>query len=93
LVLAIVFVGMNLRPALLAVGPLMDSIQLGLDLSAVALGALITLPVLCFGAFAPLAPRLLRFQSAERLILLSLLILVVGIGLRSILGTVANSRW
>lgn len=86
LVLAIVFVGMNLRPALLAVGPLMDSIQLGLDLSAVALGALITLPVLCFGAFAPLAPRLLRFQSAERLILLSLLILVVGIGLRSILG-------
>jgi CP family cyanate transporter-like MFS transporter len=86
LVLAIVFVGMNLRPALLSVGPLVDSLHADLGLSAVALGTLITLPVLCFGAFAPLAPRLLRFQSAERLILLSLLILVLGIGLRSILG-------
>lgn len=88
LVLAIVFVGMNLRPALISVGPLIDSMRLGLGLSAVALGTLLTLPILCFGAFAPLAPRLLRFQSAERLILLGLLVLVLGIGLRSTLGVV-----
>lgn len=86
LILAIVFVGMNLRPALVSVGPLVDALQEGLGLPSVALGALITLPVLCFGVFAPMAPRLLRFQSAERLILLSLLALVLGIGLRSILG-------
>lgn len=83
---AIMYVGMNLRPALLSVGPLVDSMQTSLGVSAVMLGVLITLPVLCFGVFAPFAPRLLRFQSAERLILLNLLLLVVGIALRSLFG-------
>lgn len=86
LIFAIVFVGMNLRPALISVGPLIDSLRTGLGLSALALGTLLTLPILCFGAFAPLAPSLLRFQSAERLLLLNLLALVLGIGLRSTLG-------
>src|SRR5690606_40923151 len=45
-----------------------------------------TLPVLCFGVFAPFAPGLLRMQSAERIIFFSLLVLSAGIVLRSNLG-------
>ncbi|TAL78261.1 MAG: MFS transporter [Burkholderiaceae bacterium] len=83
---AIVYVATNLRPALLGVGPLLGSLQKDLGLSSVASGVLITLPVLCFGVFAPFSPKLLRYTSAERLILLNLILLVLGLALRSVLG-------
>lgn len=86
LLLAIVYVALNLRPALVGVGPVVDSIRAGLGLSATALGVLITLPVLCFGVFAPFAPRLLRWQPAERIIFISLFVLAAGIALRSHYG-------
>lgn len=87
LLITIVYVAMNLRAALIGVGPVVDSIRAGLGLSGTQLGVLLTLPVLCFGLFAPFAPRLLRVQSAERIIFYSLLILTAGIALRSSLGT------
>jgi len=86
LTVAIVYVAMNLRPALISVGPLADSLRDSLGLSAAWLGALITLPVLCFGAFAPFVPRMLRWRTAERLILMNLLLLIAGIALRGVLG-------
>lgn len=86
LLLTIVYVAMNLRPALISVGPIIDSIRVGLGLSATALGVLITLPVLCFGVFAPFAPRLLRLRSAEHIIFFSLFLLAAGIALRSMFG-------
>ncbi|MAL01308.1 MAG: cyanate transporter [Alcaligenaceae bacterium] len=87
LLITIVYVAMNLRAGLISVGPVIDSIGKSLGLSATALGVLLTLPVLCFGAFAPFAPRMLRLQSAERLILFSLFLLTGGIVLRSNLGS------
>ncbi|HUH88251.1 MAG TPA: MFS transporter [Pusillimonas sp.] len=87
LLITIFYVAMNLRPALIGVGPVIDSIRDGLGLSATALGVLLTLPVLCFGIFAPFAPRLLRWQPAERIIFFSLLLLAAGILLRSWQGT------
>lgn len=86
LLITIIYVAMNLRAALIGVGPVVDSIRTGLGLSGTALGVLLTLPVLCFGVFAPFAPRLLRMQSAERIIAISLLVLAGGIVLRSSLG-------
>lgn len=71
---------------LTGLGPMLDSIRASLDLSGAAIGMLITLPVLCFGAFAPFVPRLLRFASPERLIMQAMGVLVVGIGLRSLFG-------
>jgi CP family cyanate transporter-like MFS transporter len=44
------------------------------------------LPILCFSAFAPLVPSLLRRWPAEQLILLCLITLAFGIGLRSLFG-------
>lgn len=86
LLITIVYVAMNLRPALISVGPIIDSIRVSLGLSGTALGVLITLPVLCFGVFAPFAPGLLRLQSGERIIFFSLVLLAAGIALRSVLG-------
>lgn len=88
LIFAICLVAVNLRPTLTSLGPLVDSVRTGLDLSGSTIGILITLPILCFGAFAPLAPQLLRYQSAERIILVGLAVLVLGIGLRSLFGVV-----
>jgi CP family cyanate transporter-like MFS transporter len=45
-------------------------------------GLLTTVPVLCFGAFAPIAPRLARRVGLETAVALSLVLLSVGIGLR-----------
>lgn len=87
LLITITYVSMNLRAALIGVGPVVDSIRTGLGLSGTELGVLFTLPVLCFAIFAPFAPRLLRLQTPERLILYSLVALTAGIALRSTLGS------
>src|SRR5699024_4842368 len=50
-------------------------IQQETGLSATAIGALTTLPVLCLGLFAPLAPWLTRRLGAERTLSLALLLL------------------
>src|SRR5690606_14337916 len=72
LIAALALVSVNLRPLITALGPVLDSVSASLNLSGTAIGMLITLPVLCFGAFAPFVPRLLRFSSPERLILYAL---------------------
>jgi len=87
LLITILYVSINLRAPLIGVGPVIDSIRVGLGLSGTELGVLFTLPVLCFGIFAPFAPKLLRLQSPERLVFISLIVLTFGIALRSLLGT------
>src|SRR5690554_7562181 len=55
-----VLVGLNLRPALSSLAPVLTCIQQDTGLSALSIGALTTLPVLCLGLFAPMAPWLAR---------------------------------
>lgn len=86
LVLGIFLVGVNLRPALSSLAPILDMVRASTGMSAAAAGVLTTLPVLCFGVFAPLAPGLARLWSAERAILLGLLLLAAGIALRVFFG-------
>lgn len=87
LVVSIFLIGINLRPTLTGVGPVLESIRTSLGMSAASISFLITLPILCFGLFAPIVPRLLRFQPAERIVLFSLLALASGTGLRSLFAT------
>lgn len=79
---AIVLVALNLRPALSSVGPVLNEIMAGLDLSAAQASWLTTLPVLCLGLFGPLAPRLARIVGTDRLILAMLVVLAAAIALR-----------
>ncbi|USZ51657.1 MFS transporter [Halomonas sp. DN3] len=77
-----VLVGLNLRPALSSLAPLLARVQQDTGLSPSAIGALTTLPVLCLGLFAPLAPRLSRQYGPERALSLGLVVITAGLLLR-----------
>jgi MFS transporter, CP family, cyanate transporter len=79
---AVVAVALNGRPAVVAVAPLLGELRAGTGLSPAMAGLLTTLPVLCFGAFAPLAPRIARRVGLESAVAASLLVLAGGIALR-----------
>jgi CP family cyanate transporter-like MFS transporter len=85
---AIVAVALNQRPAVVAVAPLLGDIRAETGMSSALAGLLTTLPVLCFGAFSPAAPRLARRIGLETAVALSLLLLAAGIALR-LLSTTA----
>ena len=81
-----VLVAVNLRPAAASVGPLLVRIQTDSGLSATGAGVLATLPVLCFGPLAPLAPLLARRVGARTAIAGALVLLLAGLLLRLVPG-------
>jgi CP family cyanate transporter-like MFS transporter len=83
LVLAIVLLAANLRPALTSVAPLIGQIRADTDMSNGVAGLLTTLPLVAFGVLSPVAPRLARRFGMEQALLASLLLLATGILLRS----------
>ncbi|WP_168734848.1 MFS transporter [Deinococcus sp. KSM4-11] len=83
LVLGVVLVAVNLRPAIAGFGPLLPQIQADLHLSAASAGLLTAIPLLCWGLLAPLAPLLTRHWSSETLILALIGVLGVGALLRA----------
>ncbi|WP_460121151.1 CynX/NimT family MFS transporter [Pseudomonas sp. S2_C03] len=88
LLLGLILVALNLRPALSSMAPMLSDVSKSLGLSAAQAGLLTTLPVLCLGLFAPLAPVLARRFGAERVVLGILLTLAGGIVLRSSFGAI-----
>jgi len=85
---ALLFVALNLRPSITGVGPLLRPIQDDLALSATEAGLLGSVPLLIFAGLAPLA-RLAGRLGTERLLLAGLVLLVVGIVVRSTDGVAA----
>ncbi len=86
LTLALFLVGINLRPALSSVAAILEAIRAATGMSSTGAGVLTTLPILCFGVFAPLAPRLTYRWLPERIVLYGLLLLAFGIGARIFFG-------
>ncbi|SCZ43000.1 MULTISPECIES: CynX/NimT family MFS transporter [Pseudomonadaceae] len=85
LLASLMLIALNLRPALSSLAPLLRQIETSTGLSSSAIGLLTTLPVLCLGLFAPLAPRLARRWGSERTLGAILALLAAGIVLRSLL--------
>lgn len=79
----VVLVALALRPPFTSVAPLLERIQQALGVSATFGGVLTTLPVVCLGAFAFLAPKLRQRFGDERVLLGCLVVLVVGNVLRA----------
>lgn len=79
---ALLLVTLNLRLPIGAVSPVLHDIRDDLGLSASAAGLLTTLPVLCFGLAAPLAPWLSRRMGQEAVLLLLLVVLLCGTAVR-----------
>ncbi len=84
LLAGLMLIGINLRPALSSLAPVLSDVRSTTGLSAAAAGLLTTAPVLGLGVFAPLAPRLANRFDSERVIFVSLLLLAAGIVLRSL---------
>jgi MFS transporter, CP family, cyanate transporter len=84
----IVLTGLNLRIAVASVPPIIEELERELGLSATAAGVLTAAPVLCFGALAPAAPMLARRLGAERVLLLTLAPILIGV-----LGRAAGSTF
>lgn len=81
---AFLVAALNLRPAIAAVGPLLPLIRTTDHLSAVEAGLLTSMPLVCFGALALFAPRLVRKAGTGALLLACLAALVGSIVLRSV---------
>src|SRR6476659_7447320 len=86
---ALVMVGLvvlsfNLRPAAVSVGPVLEEVRHGLGLTGPETGLLTSLPVLEFAVFGALAPVLARVVGLHRTLALSIVLLVLGVGGRAL---------
>ncbi|GAA2779723.1 MFS transporter [Saccharopolyspora taberi] len=79
----VVLVALALRPPFTAIAPLLDRIQQDLGLSTTFGGMLTTLPVVCLGVFAFLAPKLRQRVGDEKVVVGCLIVLLTGNLLRA----------
>ncbi|WP_220040011.1 CynX/NimT family MFS transporter [Nonomuraea aridisoli] len=79
---SVILLAVNLRPALVAVSPLLGNIRADTGMSATTAGLLTTLPVVCFGVLSPFAPRIGDRLGANVALLLAMVVLVAGTALR-----------
>ena len=84
---SLVLVAFNLRPVFSSLAAVLPEVRAAPGASPALASPLTTLPVLCLGVFAGLAPRLAQRFGAERVILALTLLLTGGTALRG-LGTV-----
>ena len=82
-VVGIVVLAFNLRPAAVSVGPVLDEITTGLGMSPTTAGVLTTLPVLAFAGVGAMASWLARILGLHRVTLIALVAVVAGLGLRA----------
>ena len=81
---AIVMGGLNLRPSILSVPPLLPTLQATLGMSSSLAGMLTSLPVLLIGIASPLAYIACTRLTLARVVALAMITLVAGIALRSL---------
>lgn len=84
LVIGILFIAFNLRPGMTAVGPLIGTIRDDLGLANWSAGLLTSLPLVAFAIISPIVPRIGKKITNEWAMVIGLMILVVGMGVRSI---------
>ncbi len=83
MLVGLVLLSFNLRPAAVSVGPVLEEVRDGLGLSGPEAGLLTSLPVLAFAIFGALAPTLARVVGLHRALALSLVAVVIGLGGRA----------
>lgn len=83
LLIGILFVAINLRPALSSIGPLIDMIRQDIGLSETLLGLLTTLPLIAFGVISTMTPLFTKRFGIGNTLLGALVLLITGILIRS----------
>lgn len=90
LMVAVCLVAANMRPAVSAIGPLLDQIGDDTGMGTRTLGLITSVPLLVWGIFSTVAHDLARRFGISRVMLWSLLLLSLGTAVRSLPGSVAN---
>lgn len=88
LVVGILLIAINLRVPFTGIAPVLPFIQSDFCLSSSALGLLTSLPLLAFAAFSPLSASVARKFGMERTLFGALVVISLGILLRS-----AGNAW
>lgn len=80
----LVLLSVNLRPAAVSVGPVLEEVRTGLSMSAPEAALLTSLPVLAFAMVGSLAPLAARHVGLHRVTLLAMLAVAAGLLARSV---------
>jgi CP family cyanate transporter-like MFS transporter len=88
LLIGLLLIAANLRGAISSVGPVLGDIRSDLGISAVTASVLISIPLVAFGLFSPVAPLIAARLGIERTLGVALIVLAVGIVARSWPGEV-----
>jgi CP family cyanate transporter-like MFS transporter len=89
LLLGILLIAANLRPSITAVGPVLDDISSSLGLTNGVASVLVSIPLLAFGVFSPVAPWIARRLGLEGALAAALALLAVATVVRSLPWTPA----
>ena len=84
LIAGILMIATTLRVTFTGAAPLLDTIRQDYGLSTAQTGLLTTLPLLAFALISPLAAGVARRMGIERSLFIALLLICVGIGVRSL---------
>ncbi|MDM4434161.1 CynX/NimT family MFS transporter [Klebsiella oxytoca] len=84
LIAGILLIATTLRVAFTGAAPLLDAIRSEYGLTTAQTGLLTTLPLLAFGLVSPLAAGVALRFGIERSLLLAMILICLGIGLRSL---------
>ena len=82
--LGVLVLGFNLRPAAVSIGPVLPEVTGALGMGPVEAGVLTSLPVVAFGLFGVMAPALARSVGVHRVTFVALLAVVAGLAGRSV---------
>lgn len=82
--LGVIIIAFNLRPAITSVGPLIGTIRDDVGFSNWSVAFLTSLPLIAFAIMSPLAPRLGKKVTNPWALTIGLILLILGIGLRSL---------
>ncbi|SEA33761.1 CynX/NimT family MFS transporter [Bizionia paragorgiae] len=88
LLVGILCVAINLRPALSSIGPLVGMIRQDFGLTETLLGLLTTLPLIAFGIISTMTPLFTKRFGIGNTLLAALILLSMGIVVRSIGGII-----
>lgn len=82
--MGIILIATNLRSPIVAIGPVTPEMMQSLSLSPSAMGLLTSIPLLCFGLGSAFMPRMAQKWGLERLLLLTVVFLSLGLFVRSL---------
>ena len=82
----VLVLGFNLRPAAVSIGPVLPEVTGAMGMGPVQAGILTSLPVVAFGVFGAMAPALARRAGVHKVTLVALLAVVGGLAGRALVG-------